>query len=887
MTARWPTIEQGHTVTEERRSEPLAAEVATQRRHPLANCEQCPLNSPEYGYVPSFGPQKADIAIVGQNPGQNEIRTGKPFVGASGRLLDAVLKHYQLDRSKMFITNACLCVHRKENVKPPAAAVNACRPRLIAELQAREVKQVVALGNVPAQGLLHTKETITRLRVGTYRDCMDLPGVQLFSTFHPAFCLRTAAAFPSMANDFGKLVHPPPPWVEPGYVVLETVGQAIQGIRELRRRGIKKVSLDIETAVRGDKDTSFDHPARYRILCIGLAYAADKAVVFGYEASQSPFFMHMLKRFLDECEDIIAQNGKFDKQGCYAKECDFTFTRDTMLQSYCLDERPGHHGLKIQLVEKLGYPRYDNEIKRYIGKGKAAGFANIPKPILYKYNAYDICGTFALDEYNTRLIEADNFAEPVRERADGEKWGLERLHKFMVETANNLAYTELNGMGVDLKYNSELIKEYDAEIRQLERKMFRVIGSEFNPRSPMQLKDVFHELGITLPIVRRPNGTFSETTDADTLQELYQNYKDKDKEHKGTLQGTLLEAPDSAVGAEVFEVEARSKEVQFLEALLAHRKAVKYNGTYARGLRKHVWKGRVFPTVMIHSTVTGRTSQKRPSLQVIPRRDKLKRQFCVVKPEHLLGEFDYGQIELRVLTWLAKEDYFRDIFADPSRDLFDELEPVIQPSRSGRVIENKKDRRNVVKCYVYGLAYGREAKSIADEFDLTVQEAERGLRAFFRVIPNIVAFREKTKWTALNGDDLVTPFGRRRRFPLITNENKKEIENESCAFYPQSIASDICIQAFDWLRPTLKGVAWCRNLVHDALFWEFHQNDLEYVSKTVIETMQKSAYAVMGDYVPIKVGADVGRNWGDLIPLADWQAGKRPYPTAVELWRPR
>jgi uracil-DNA glycosylase family 4 len=846
--------------------------VKAVRRHPLAQCESCPLNDDEFGYVPSYGPEKAEIAVIGQNPGQNEIRTGIPFIGASGRLLDQVLKYYKLDRDKMFITNACLCVHRRENIKPPAAAVQACRPRLIAELRARGVKKAIALGNVPAQGLFRTKESITRLRVGTYREVADLPGVQVFSSFHPAACLRQASMFPSMANDFGKLALPPPKWEEPGYVVWEDPLTAMKGIQAMQRAGITKVSYDIETSVPGDKDTSFDHPYRYRLLCIGMAYSPTKAVVIGKTACQSKAVLERLRLYLRGCT-IITQNGKFDKQGTH-KDVPFTFHRDTMLQSYIMDERPGHHGLKQQLEEKLGYPRYADEIKQYLGTGKAKSFANIPLDILYRYNAFDTCGTFALDAHNTALMEGDDYAEPIRPRADGDKWGLVRLHDFMVETANNLAFTELNGMGVDLRYNLELIREYDAEIIRLERKLFRIIGSEFNPRSPLQLKDVFHELGIPLPMVRRPNGTRSETTDADTLQELLAEYQAK--KHRQTVVATV---DGSIVSA--------GKEEEFLRTLLEHRKVVKYNGTYARGLRKHVWRGRVFPTVMIHTTVTGRTSQKRPSLQVIPRRDKLKRQFTVVKPEHVLLEADYGQIELRVLTWMAQEDYFRDIFADPSRDLFDELEPTIQPSRSGRPIENKKDRRNIVKCYVYGLAYGREAKSIADEFDLSLAEAQRGLRSFFRVIPNIVSFREQVKWQALSGNDLVTPFGRRRRFWLITDQNKKEVENEACAFFPQSIASDICIQAFNWLRPRLKGKAWCRNLVHDALFWECHQDDLATVAAIVRETMVASAVSVMGDYVPIKVGIDVGRNWGDMIGLEEWLEGQRPYPTGVELWQPR
>jgi DNA polymerase I len=394
--------------------------------------------------------------------------------------------------------------------------------------------------------------------------------------------------------------------------------------------------------------------------------------------------------------------------------------------------------------------------------------------------------------------------------------------------------------------------------------MFALLdGTVFNPRSPKQLKAIFNQFNVPLPKVRRPNGTMSETTDANTLQALFEEFR------------ALTHAP---VAPRTVDPE---KVTNFLQALLAYRKAAKTNGTYVRGLRKMVWKGRVFPTVMIHSTVSGRTSQKRPSLQVIPHADEIKQQFVVSKDSNVLIEADYKQIELRVLTWLAQEEYFREVFADPSRDLFSELVPVVRPDRSRRTNMHPKDRRNIVKAFVYGLAYGREAKSVAEEFGLPIADAQQMYRDFFNVIPKIVDFRSKVKQQALHQDDLVTPFGRHRRFSLITNENRKEVENEALSFYPQSIASDICIQAFDRLRPALKGKAYCRNLVHDALFWECPEVDLEYVAGTVSSYMKQSAYDIMGNYVRIDIDLEVGRNWGQMIHLEKWLEGERPYTTTV------
>ena len=869
------------------------------RRHPLANCEACPLNTSDYGYVPSFGPDRAQVALVGQNPGRNEIKRGLPFIGPSGRLLDKTLAAFHLKRDEMFITNACLCTDiHNPSFTPPPAAVQACRGRLLTELKQHGVTSIVAMGNTAAQSLLKTKTGITTLRVGPYRETPDLPGMKIIPTFHPAACLRSSASFPSMANDFQKLVTSAPPWEEPTTVVIDTEKGALRAIRLLSQKYHKAV-VDIEVAI--DKEKSFDHPNRFGILCIGVCVQRGIGIVFGEEACKSKAVLVALAAWFKVAE-LIFQNGKFDIGGLHPLGfLDLKIAQDTMFKSYVLDERSGIHGLKYNAVEKLGTPRYDEELSLYIPKG--GNYGHIPRKVLYIYNAYDVVATWHLDEFFDAEINREDslHLEPIRPRADGEWWGLRSLHDFLCDAATNFVYTELNGFAVDLVYNKQLQKEYRAEIDGYEKIMFDIVGP-FNPRSPMQVKAVLHELGVAIPQKKNAKGIMAETTDAEALTLMYERAKDQRgrKQHRTVLQGHIVDSvkrrermsPDELeehpipIGPEVIAVSTEDRAVIFLETMLKHRKASKMDGTYVSGLRKYVWRGRVYPTIMLHSTNTGRLSQKKPSLQVIPRGDKLRRQYKVAKSDHVLIECDYGQLELRVLTWLAQDEYFAEIFRDPSRDLFDELIPVIKPERSYRQQLSKKDRRNVIKCFVYGLAYGREAKSIAEELDIPLREAQMMLRDFFSVIPNIVAFREKVKRMALKGEDLITPFGRRRRFNLITDENIREIQNEACAFFPQSIGSDICVSAFNVLRPELKGTAWCRNTIHDALYFETQQDNVEDVGRLMQQRMMESAMRVVGDYVPFKIDCEVGRNWGDMIPLDDWIAGKRAEPVALELWKP-
>jgi DNA polymerase I-like protein with 3'-5' exonuclease and polymerase domains len=116
----------------------------------------------------------------------------------------------------------------------------------------------------------------------------------------------------------------------------------------------------------------------------------------------------------------------------------------------------------------------------------------------------------------------------------------------------------------------------------------------------------------------------------------------------------------------------------------------------------------------------------------------------------------------------------------------------------------------------------------------------------------------------LDGEDLVTPWGRTRSYPLITKENVKDIMNEALAFLPQSTASDMTLQAMGWIREETKGFGWIRNIVHDNVMTECHEEDAEEVAQIQERLMIKSAETIVGDYVKFAVDTTTGKSWGDL-----------------------
>lgn len=141
------------------------------------------------------GAARAKIAImmIGEQPGDQEDKQGRPFVGPAGKLLDKALDEAEIDRSKVYVTNAVkhfkweprgkLRIHKKPSMKE----INACRPWLDAELETVKPKLIVALGATAAQGLLGSSFRITQSQ-GKVQEAPGLPPI--IATLHPSAILR-------------------------------------------------------------------------------------------------------------------------------------------------------------------------------------------------------------------------------------------------------------------------------------------------------------------------------------------------------------------------------------------------------------------------------------------------------------------------------------------------------------------------------------------------------------------------------------------------------------------------------------------------------------------------------------------------------------------------
>lgn len=155
-------------------------------REELGECTRCPLSRGRQRIVFGEGNPCADILFVGEAPGSEEDRTGRPFVGRAGQLLnDIIEKGMGLSRSEVYIGNVLKC-RPPNNRTPQDEEVGACLPFLRKQISAIRPRVIVSLGRPAAQALLQTSKPMHQLR-GTWQAC---DGIPLMPTYHPAYVLR-------------------------------------------------------------------------------------------------------------------------------------------------------------------------------------------------------------------------------------------------------------------------------------------------------------------------------------------------------------------------------------------------------------------------------------------------------------------------------------------------------------------------------------------------------------------------------------------------------------------------------------------------------------------------------------------------------------------------
>jgi len=840
--------------------------------NPFRACEGCPYGGRVAG---TRGPENARVCVVGEAPGANELRDGIPFIGEAGQLLAKSLARIGVDHEQVFITNALRC--RPPVGKPPGPGpINACKPRLLEEVTRHPRDLVLALGNTALRSLtgnLTAKITQERgrLRDVTLNGTVPTTIIKVAPTYHPALILRSPGEMPKFMEDlkyFFKVLEGQGPVKDPGAVTFtvpkwEEIPDAVDYLL-----GFETLACDIET--------SGFNPRSNDILCIGVAGEKNKVVIFEDAVLHHPDFVRL---YSDPGPRWVYWNGKFDAAyirqllnsieqtrvdagapkptivASYLRQSSgllkmvtekrihtlyegdggispVRVDEDGMLIHYMLSEGNREpHGLKDVAADLLGAdPDYDKVVKSYAPK-MTDSFASVPRDILYLYAAKDVDHTF----------QAYQILKPRLMKRGRMHWAYENI---LIPASAMLQDVERYGVWVHKPTVAKLSKELEEELGKRQAILRKVaedglwdpkdyakwkgpsakVPKEFNPGSSYQLLYIFEQLGIT----PRDPRTRKVSSNEPALKEL----------------------PSSP----------------FVDALRAARKAAKMLSTYVDG----VWNvidpgdGRVHSTYLLHGTATGRLSSRNPNMQNIPRDARIRDMFQA-PPGRLLVELDYRQVELRVLAYLSGDPGLRRIY-DEGRDLHDEVSKQLFPGwESYKDTVLGKEQRVRAKFVNFGIAYGRGAESLAAEFKMGRPEAKHMIDRWWAAFPQAQRFVQKMRGNSRSGVPIETPFGRRRRFSLITTSNQNALENEAINFPIQSTASDLTLLSAIDLHPRLIPLdAHIINLVHDSILIECDPGSADQVVALARQIMLDTpAYYLSTDF-PFEVSHAVAASWGQL-----------------------
>src|SRR5438445_2721690 len=364
-----------------------------------------------------------------------------------------------------------------------------------------------------------------------------------------------------------------------------------------------------------------------------------------------------------------------------------------------------------------------------------------------------------------------------------------------------VAAMEDEGVKVDRAALAEMSRDFALRIADLERTIWRDVGSEFNIGSPKQLGDVLFEK------LQLPGGKKGKTgaygTDASILETL---------------------APLHTVPAQVLE----------------WRQLTKLKSTYADALGEEIDSktGRVHTSFALAATATGRLSSSEPNIQNIPIRTeegrKIRRAF-VAEPGHLLLSADYSQIELRLAAHVADVTELKrafqeghDITALTASEVFgvplDQMDP---------------QTRRRAKAINFGIIYGISAFGLGNQIGVPQGEAADYIRAYFERFPGLRAYMERIKAEARRAGYVETIFGRKCFIPGIRDANparRAGAERQAINAPLQGSAADIIKRAMARIPDALAAQRLHARMllqVHDELLFEVLESEVEATAQVV------------------------------------------------------
>ena len=597
------------------------------------------------------------------------------------------------------------------------------------------------------------------------------------------------------------------------YKTITTKKELDQLIEAIRKNPY--VSFDTET-------TSLDY-MQAQLVGISIALEPNEAfyipINHNYEGVgkqlDEDVVLDALRPFL-ESENIpkIGHNLKYDRHILHNVGIELKGNLlDTMLYSYVNNSTITRHNLDA--VSKRYLNINPTSYEEVAGKGA--------KQISFSEVSIDVASEYASEDSDIAL-KLYHHIEPLVKKE-------KRLANLYTEVEGPLIYTlgdiERNGVLIDSEKLNQQSKKLEAKILELESKVQKNAGEDFNLGSPKQLQEILYgKLG--LPVIKKTPKGQPSTSEA-VLQEL-------------------------------------SMDFPIVKDILSYRAISKLKSTYTDKLPKMVNPdtGRVHTSYHQAVTATGRLSSSDPNLQNIPIRSEEGRRIreaFIAPDDYKILAADYSQIELRIMAHLSKDDGLLDAFAK-GQDIHKATAAEIFSSAIDDVTPNQ---RRSAKAINFGLIYGMSAFGLSKQLQITRAEAQSYIEQYFDRYPKVKDYMEETKLSAKQMGYVETVFGRRLYLADIDSSNyqRRQYAERSAINAPmQGTAADLIKMAMTDLHQRIIAQSFDAKIimqVHDELVIEVHQSQADELSGITLETMSNIAELD----VDLKVDADLGSNWDE------------------------
>lgn len=759
--------------------------------------------------VQPSGPAPARIMIVGECPGDEELRQGVPFVGMSGQELGRILHDAGIMRSTCFLTNVirvkapgndaqAFIATKKKDITPAHRMV---RDKFVlapivdgmAMLQ-REIELVrphviVALGNV-ALWALTGQWGIVSWRGSVMQT--DLPVAldykpKVIPTYHPATILRQWSWRPMAVHDFKRVARQAQSkeFFTPHYrfVIRPQYHEVLSVLSQLATNleaGPVKLACDIETRAG-------------HIACVGLAWSEWDAICIPFMCLERPAgfwseqeeltIVHALWQLLTHpnCH-IVGQNFLYDAQYFWRW---FHFiprlVRDTMLTQHSLFGNLSK-GLDVLSSLYLEYHSYWKDDGKEWSK-------DLDEDRLWRYNCEDACKTFAIDTAQQPVIDAMGMRDVVDFQ--------QSLFWPVLDSMNRgIRYDQTQAMTLALQLTTEM------EIRN--QWLTEVLGYPLNIRSAPQMQDLFYAQLRQRPVFNRKTGNLS--CDDEALRKLADREpllrplvkRIAELRSLGVFNSTFLLAPTDTDGRMRCSFNVGGTETYRFSSS---------TNAFGSGLNlQNIPKGGDDPDGLDLPNV---------------------RSLFIPDPGYCFFDIDLSSADLRIVVWEADETEMKAMLRaglDPYTEIAKEF--YHDPS-----ITKKDPRRQTFKSFAHGTNYLGTAKGLAERLGLGVHEAEQTQKWYFSRFPRIKKWQDDLKDQVLKRRMVQNVFGYRCYF---FDRIEGTIFNQAAAWIPQSTVACLINRAYVRIHREFPEVHVLLQ-VHDSLAGQYPARLGEWAEKRIVE----------------------------------------------------